>query len=145
MGDQRRKTVDHERRNSRRHLPFRANGTGDHRICRRNKTSRIQLGSPEKKMGIRGSHTSAITFDNVRIPKENIIGDDGRGFLVAMKTLDAGRLGLGAACLGACKELLVLSTKYAKERKQFDEPIAIFRPFSSCSRISPLRFTRWNR
>ena len=83
-------------------------------------------GPPEKKMGIRGSHTSAITFDNVRIPKENIIGDDGRGFLVAMKTLDAGRLGLGAACLGACKELLILSTKYAKERKQFDEPIAHF-------------------
>ncbi len=83
-------------------------------------------GPPEKKMGIRGSHTSAITFDNVRIPKENIIGEDGRGFLIAMKTLDAGRLGLGAACLGACKELLELSTKYAKERKQFDAPIAHF-------------------
>jgi alkylation response protein AidB-like acyl-CoA dehydrogenase len=83
-------------------------------------------GAPEKKMGIRGSATAAITFDNVRVPKENIIGEDGRGFIVAMKTLDAGRLGLGAACTGAAKELLELSAKYAKERKQFDVPIAQF-------------------
>jgi len=83
-------------------------------------------GAPERKMGIRGSKTSSLTFDNVRVPKENMIGKEGKGFLIAMKTLDAGRLGLGAACLGACKELLELSTKYAKERKQFDEPIANF-------------------
>jgi alkylation response protein AidB-like acyl-CoA dehydrogenase len=83
-------------------------------------------GPPEKKMGIRGSVTAAISFENMRVPKENMIGDDGRGFLVAMKTLDAGRLGLGAACLGACKELLELSTKYAKERKQFDVTISQF-------------------
>ncbi|PKL86011.1 MAG: acyl-CoA dehydrogenase [Ignavibacteriae bacterium HGW-Ignavibacteriae-1] len=83
-------------------------------------------GAPEKKMGIRGSKTSSLTFDNVRVPKENMLGGEGRGFLLAMKTLDAGRLGLGAACLGACKELLELSTKYAKERKQFGEPIANF-------------------
>ncbi len=83
-------------------------------------------GAPEKKMGIRGSKTSSLTFDNVRIPKENIIGQDGKGFLVAMHTLDAGRLGLGAAALGGMKELLELSTKYARERKQFDEPISNF-------------------
>jgi len=86
----------------------------------------FSAGPPEKKMGIRGSHTAAITFDNVRIPKENLLGEDGRGFLIAMKTLDAGRLGLGAACLGASKELLELSTKYAKERRQFDVPISQF-------------------
>jgi alkylation response protein AidB-like acyl-CoA dehydrogenase len=83
-------------------------------------------GPPEKKMGIRGSVTTPITFDHVRVPKENMIGDDGRGFLIAMKTLDAGRLGLGAACTGAAKELLELSAKYGKERKQFDVPIAQF-------------------
>jgi alkylation response protein AidB-like acyl-CoA dehydrogenase len=77
-------------------------------------------------MGIRGSMTIALTFDNVRVPKENIIGDEGRGFLIAMKTLDAGRLGLGAACLGAARELLEISTKFAKERKQFDSPLANF-------------------
>ena len=86
----------------------------------------FSAGPAEKKMGIRGSTTNAISFDNVRVPKENIIGQDGRGFLVAMKTLDAGRLGLGAACLGGAKELLELSARYAKERKQFDVPIAQF-------------------
>jgi alkylation response protein AidB-like acyl-CoA dehydrogenase len=90
------------------------------------KTPGYIAGPPEKKMGIRGSVTSAITLDNVRVPQENIIGDDGRGFLVAMKTLDAGRLGLGAACTGAAKELLEMSARYAKERKQFDVPIAQF-------------------
>jgi alkylation response protein AidB-like acyl-CoA dehydrogenase len=86
----------------------------------------FQAGPPEKKMGIRGSVTAPITLENVRVPAENIIGQDGRGFLIAMKTLDAGRLGLGAACLGACKELLELSTKFAKERRQFDSAIANF-------------------
>ena len=60
------------------------------------------------------------------LPRGNLIGTEGRGFLVAMKTLDAGRLGLGAACLGASKELLELSTKYAKERVQFDQAIGNF-------------------
>ncbi len=83
-------------------------------------------GPPEKKMGIKGSSTNAITFDNVRIPKENLIGTDGRGFILAMKTLNAGRLGLGAACIGAAKELLELSTQFAKQRKQFDQAISNF-------------------
>ena len=86
----------------------------------------FSAGPKEKKMGIRGSMTNAITFKDVRIPKENMIGADGRGFLTAMKTLDAGRLGLGACCVGACKELIELSARYAKERRQFDAPIAHF-------------------
>jgi alkylation response protein AidB-like acyl-CoA dehydrogenase len=90
------------------------------------KTPGYHAGPPEKKMGIRGSVTNPITLENVRVPAENIIGEEGRGFLVAMRTLDAGRLGLGAACLGASKELLELSTKYAKERVQFDVPISQF-------------------
>jgi alkylation response protein AidB-like acyl-CoA dehydrogenase len=77
-------------------------------------------------MGIKGSVTNALSFENVHIPKENLIGQDGRGFIYAMKTLDAGRLGLGAACMGVSKEMLALSTKYAKERVQFDHPIAQF-------------------
>jgi len=83
-------------------------------------------GPAEKKMGIKGSTTNAITFDNVRVPKENLIGTDGRGFILAMKTLDAGRLGLGAACLGASKELLEMSASYSKQRKQFDQTISHF-------------------
>ncbi|MFH0991836.1 MAG: acyl-CoA dehydrogenase family protein [bacterium] len=89
-------------------------------------TPGFSAGPKEKKMGQRGSITNALTFDNVRIPKENIIGEDGRGFLIAMKTLDAGRLGLGAASVGAAKEMLELSTRFAKQRVQFDVPIAQF-------------------
>lgn len=90
------------------------------------KSPGFKAGAKEKKLGIRGSLTSTLTLDNVRVPKENLIGDDGRGFLVAMKTLDAGRLGLGACCVGAAKEMLEQSAKFAKERKQFDVPIAQF-------------------
>jgi alkylation response protein AidB-like acyl-CoA dehydrogenase len=89
-------------------------------------TPGFSVGPAEKKMGIKGSTTNALSFEDVRIPKENLIGVDGRGFLIAMKTLDAGRLGLGAACLGAAKELLELSTHYAKERKQFSQSIDHF-------------------
>jgi len=90
------------------------------------KTPGYTAGPPEKKMGIRGSVTNPITLDNVRVPASNIIGGDGRGFLVAMKTLDAGRLGLGAACTGAAKQLMEYTARFAKERKQFDVPIAQF-------------------
>ncbi|MCF8260843.1 MAG: acyl-CoA dehydrogenase family protein [Melioribacteraceae bacterium] len=86
----------------------------------------FSAGPPEKKMGIKGSMTNPITFDNVKVPEENLLGREGRGFLLAMKTLDAGRLGLGAACLGASKELLELSANYSKQRKQFDQNISNF-------------------
>jgi alkylation response protein AidB-like acyl-CoA dehydrogenase len=86
----------------------------------------LTVGAPEKKLGIRGSKTASVTFDNVRIPKDNLLGRDGRGFLIAMKTLDAGRLGLGAATLGTMKEVLEISTRFAKQRNQFGEPISNF-------------------
>jgi alkylation response protein AidB-like acyl-CoA dehydrogenase len=90
------------------------------------KTEGFSAGPAEKKMGIRGSTTNALTLKNVRVPAANMIGQDGRGFLVAMKTLDAGRLGLGACCVGGAKEVTELSARYAKERRQFDVPIANF-------------------
>jgi alkylation response protein AidB-like acyl-CoA dehydrogenase len=86
----------------------------------------FKAGAKEKKMGLKASATSTLMLDNVRVPKENMIGDDGRGFLIAMKTLDAGRLGLGACCVGAAKEMMELSAKFSKERKQFDQPISQF-------------------
>lgn len=86
----------------------------------------VSVGPNEKKLGIKGSVTNAINFDNVKIPEENIIGQDGRGFLVAMKTLDAGRLGIGAAALGAGKEMLKLTVEYSNQRKQFGKEIAKF-------------------
>ncbi len=86
----------------------------------------VSVGKNEKKLGIKGSVTNTIAFDNVEVPAENIIGVDGRGFLVAMETLNSGRLGLGAACFGAAKEMLELSVQYSKQRKQFGEPISKF-------------------
>jgi alkylation response protein AidB-like acyl-CoA dehydrogenase len=86
----------------------------------------IIIGPPEKKLGIKGSVTNTLTFEDVEVPKENIIGSDGKGFLIAMTTLDAGRLGLGACCLGASKELLEISTKFAKRREQFGKSISKF-------------------
>jgi alkylation response protein AidB-like acyl-CoA dehydrogenase len=86
----------------------------------------VTVGKNEKKLGIKGSVTNTLAFDNVEIPEENMIGTDGRGFLVAMETLNSGRLGLGAACFGAAKEMLEMSVAYSKQRKQFGEPISKF-------------------
>ena len=89
-------------------------------------TPGVIIGQPEKKLGIKGSVTNSITFENVEVPEDNMIGREGRGFIIAMKTLDGGRLTIGACCLGASRELLELSTQYAKQRKQFGETISKF-------------------
>ncbi|HEY9899364.1 MAG TPA: acyl-CoA dehydrogenase family protein [Pantanalinema sp.] len=84
----------------------------------------IENGPKEKKMGIRGSDTREIFFKDVRVPKENVLGQVGLGFVTAMKILDKGRLSLGAACLGSAKEAFDLSMKHATTRIQFGKPIA---------------------
>ncbi len=81
-------------------------------------------GTEEVKMGIRGSDTTELIFENCRVPKENVIGEVGLGFITFMKTLDIGRLSLGAACLGACDLALEKSVQWAKVRQQFGAPIA---------------------
>ncbi len=86
----------------------------------------VYVGPNEKKLGIKGSNTNSITFDNVEVPEENIIGQNGRGFITAMKTLDAGRIGVGAASLGAAKEMLEMAVQYSSQRKQFNQPINKF-------------------
>lgn len=90
------------------------------------KSPGVIIGPPEKKLGIKGSTTNSITFENVEVPEENMIGKEGRGFPLAMKTIEGGRLTIGACCLGASRELLELSTNYAKSRKQFGESISKF-------------------
>jgi len=80
----------------------------------------------EGKMGIKGSETAAISFADFHIPKENILGEPGQGFKIALTILDVGRLGLGASTLGQAKEALRLSTKYSQQREQFGQPIAEF-------------------
>ncbi len=84
----------------------------------------FRAGKPERKMGIRGSHTTDLSFENVQIPAENVLGGVGNGFKVAMETLDVARVSLSAQCLGAAKEMLDLSIKHASQRIQFGKPIA---------------------
>ncbi|MGK9367733.1 acyl-CoA dehydrogenase family protein [Melioribacter sp. Ez-97] len=86
----------------------------------------VEVGPNEKKLGIRGSVTNPIRFNNVEVPEANLIGKEGRGFPIAMKALDAGRLTVGACSLGAAKEMLELSVQYANQRIQFDQPISRF-------------------
>ena len=86
----------------------------------------VLIGPKERKLGIKGSVTNSITFQDVAVPEENMIGVEGEGFIIAMKTLEAGRLGLGACCLGASKELLEISTHYSRNRKQFGHSISKF-------------------
>lgn len=86
----------------------------------------ISFGEKENKMGIRGSETRAVYFDKVIIPKENLLGERGHGFKIAMNVLNSGRLSLGAGCVGSMKTVLQLSAEHASNRKQFDRPIAEF-------------------
>lgn len=86
----------------------------------------ISFGEKEDKLGIRASETRAVYFDKVVVPKENIIGELGKGFKVAMNVLNTGRLSLGSGSVGAMSLLLKLATAQAKERKQFGSPISEF-------------------
>lgn len=86
----------------------------------------LTIGPPEKKMGIRGSETNEIHMENVRVPVENLIGEKGDGFKIAMGVLNEGRLGLATGCVGACRKLLPLSVTYANQRKQFGQAIGEF-------------------
>jgi acyl-CoA dehydrogenase family protein 9 len=86
----------------------------------------ISFGEKENKMGIRASETRAVYFDNVKVPKENILGELGKGFKIAMNVLNSGRLSLGAGCVGGMKSIIKMATDHAANRKQFDRPIAEF-------------------
>jgi alkylation response protein AidB-like acyl-CoA dehydrogenase len=80
----------------------------------------------EKKMGIRSSPTLELVFENCRMTKEALLGEEGQGFRIAMKTLDGGRIGIAAQALGIAQGALEAAVAYSKERKQFDTPIASF-------------------
>ncbi|GAA0177786.1 acyl-CoA dehydrogenase [Clostridium sediminicola] len=86
----------------------------------------FRAGKHEEKLGIRGSATTEIIFENCIVPKENILGKEGQGFKIAMKTLDGGRIGIAAQALGIAQGALDKAVQYIKERKQFGRPIAKF-------------------
>ncbi|MBN1954882.1 MAG: acyl-CoA dehydrogenase family protein [Anaerolineae bacterium] len=84
----------------------------------------FQVGTHENKMGIRGSSTAELIFEEVRVPQENVLGKVGEGFVSFMKTLDMGRLTLGAACLGGAQAALEWSVRWARTRCQFGAELA---------------------
>lgn len=89
-------------------------------------TPGFTFGTKEKKMGIRGSSTYELIFTDCRIPKENLLGAEGKGFGIAMHTLDGGRIGIAAQALGLAEGALERTVDYVKERKQFGRSIAQF-------------------
>jgi len=87
-------------------------------------TPGFTVGKPELKMGIRASTACELIFENVRIPKENLLGKEGKGFGIAMKALDGGRIGIAAQALGLAQGALDNVVAYVKERKQFGKPLS---------------------
>jgi alkylation response protein AidB-like acyl-CoA dehydrogenase len=86
----------------------------------------VSTGPKEDKMGIRASCTTTVRFDNVKVPADCVLGEEGKGFKVAMAVLNNGRTGLGGGCVGAMKRLIELSIAQATQRKQFGKSIAEF-------------------
>ena len=87
-------------------------------------------GKKEDKLGMRASETACLFFDNCRIPKENVLGNVGDGFIQSLKVLDGGRISIGALSLGIAKGAYEASLKYSKEREQFGQPISNFQAIS---------------
>ena len=86
----------------------------------------LSLDEEEKKMGIHGTSTRAVIFEDVKVPVENVLGEIGRGHVVALNTLNMGRFKLGGACIGGAKAMLAEAVRYAKQRVQFGKPISEF-------------------
>lgn len=87
-------------------------------------TPGLSIGKPEKKMGMHGSNTASLTFENARIPAINRLGEEGEGLTIALANLDSGRIGIAAQALGIADAALQYATSYAQERKQFGQPLA---------------------
>jgi alkylation response protein AidB-like acyl-CoA dehydrogenase len=86
----------------------------------------LSLDEEEKKMGVHGTSTRAVIFEDVKVPLENVLGEIGRGHIVALNTLNIGRFKLGGACIGGAKTVLAEAIRYAKQRVQFGKPISDF-------------------
>ncbi|MDW8280912.1 MAG: acyl-CoA dehydrogenase family protein [Myxococcales bacterium] len=86
----------------------------------------VRAGPPEHKLGIRGSNTTALYFEDTRVPAANVLGEVGRGFKVAMEILNNGRLSLAAGCVGGCRRLVQMAVERVQERRAFGRPIGEF-------------------
>ena len=87
-------------------------------------TPGLRIGPPEKKMGLHGSPTHAVTYEDVRVPLENLIGEEGKGLHQTLATLDGGRIGIGAISIGLAQAAFEYAVNYARERQAFGKPIA---------------------
>jgi alkylation response protein AidB-like acyl-CoA dehydrogenase len=108
----------------------------------------VSRGAPEKKTGIRASSTVEIQFDGVRVSADSLIGEENRGFQVAMDTLDGGRIGIASQAVGIGRACLEASVKYASEREQFNKPIGSFQAIQwkiadMATRIDAARLLTW--
>lgn len=90
------------------------------------KSEGITLGQPEQKMGIKASDTRVVTFEKVRVPAENVIGQVGQGFKIALEILNSGRLGLAAGSAHGARRIMTYALEHAKQRQQFGRPIGSF-------------------
>ena len=90
------------------------------------KSEGLTLGAEEAKLGIKGSSTRQVFFEDVKVPVDNVLGEIGKGHLIAFNTLNVGRFKLNALCNGGSKECITISVRYANERHQFKQPIANF-------------------
>ena len=86
----------------------------------------FSTGKPEHKMGLKGSDTVSLSFDDCRVPVRNRLGEEGEGFAIAMSVLDGGRIGIAAQSVGIARAALEAATSYARERRQFGQPLAGF-------------------
>jgi alkylation response protein AidB-like acyl-CoA dehydrogenase len=84
----------------------------------------LHIGPPEKKMGLKGSPTHAVTYENVRVPEDNLVGEEGRGLPQTLAVLDGGRIGIGALSVGLAQAAYEEARRYALERNAFGKPIA---------------------
>ncbi|WP_409068474.1 putative isocaproyl-CoA dehydrogenase AcdB [Clostridium sp. FAM 1755] len=105
----------------------------------------FSIGAHENKMGIRGTETADLIFENVKVPKENLIGKEGKGFKIALNTLDVGRIGVAAQALGIAQGALDEAIKYVKERVQFGKPLAKFQntQFTIADMETKVQAARW--
>ena len=109
----------------------------------------FSIGKKEDKLGIRGSSTTELIFENCIVPKENLLGQENKGFGIAMQTLDGGRIGIAAQALGIAEGALDEAAKYMKERKQFGKPLSSFQGLQwmiadMATRVEAARFLVYN-
>ncbi|NTX99419.1 acyl-CoA dehydrogenase [Deinococcus sp. JMULE3] len=91
-----------------------------------NGTPGLSFGKPEEKLGLHASHTTTVTFDGVRVPQANMVGEEGQGLIIALSSLDAGRIGIAMQALGIARAAMEHATRYAAEREQFGKPLREF-------------------